>query len=144
MTTPAWRARMQRLILGIAVGLVLTASLHVRAQDDNTPEGQAVIRNGEVGRLDRRSVSTYGSVTRFEASIVWDEAGGKSPAGHMSRKVTYVSDCKAGTLMLAAVAVFDPAGRLAKTMVAPPGAADPAAPEPGSTEARWLKEACGG
>jgi len=135
---------MQRLISAIAVSFVLAAACQVRAQDENTPEGQAVIRDGEVGRLDRRSVSTYGSVTRFEASIVWNEAGGKGPAGHTSRKVSYVADCKAGTLILAAVAVFDPAGKLAKTMLAPPGAADPAAPKPGSTEARWLKEACGG
>lgn len=135
---------MQRLISAIAVGFVLAAALQVRAQDESTLEEQAVIRDGEVGRLDRASVSAYGSTTRFEASIVWDEGGGEHPTGHVSRKVRYVADCKAGTLTLAAVGVFDPAGRLIKTTLIPPGAAEPEAPKPGSTEARWLREVCAG
>ena len=134
---------MQGLILGIAVGVGLTAALQLRAQDESTPEAQAVIRDGEAGRLDRNSVSVYGPLTRFEASIVWDEAAGQRPPGHMSRKVRYVAECKAGTLTLAAVGVFDSAGGLAKTLLVPPGAADPVAPKPGSTEARWLREVCG-
>jgi hypothetical protein len=128
----------------MTVGFVLAAALEVHAQDEYTPEEQAVIKDGEVGRLDRGSLGAYGSVMRFEASIVWDEAAAKPPADHMSRKVRYVADCKAGTLTLAAVGVFDPAGRLVKTMLVPPGATDPVAPKAGSTEARWLKEVCGG
>jgi hypothetical protein len=135
---------MQRLISAIAVGFVLAAALQGRAQDESTLEEQAVIRGGEVGRLDRGSVRAAGPVTRFEASIVWDEAGGPRPTGHMSRKVRYVADCKAGTLTLAAVGVFDPDGKLIKTTLVPPGAADSAAPKPGSTEARWLREVCSG
>jgi hypothetical protein len=134
---------MQRLTSAIAVGLVLAAALPVHAQDESTPEEQAVIKLGEVGRLDPASVSKAGPITRFEASIVWDEAGGAPPQGHLSRKVRYVADCKAGMLTLAAVKVFDPTGKLIKNALVPPGAADSAFPKPGSAEAGWLKEACG-
>jgi len=133
---------MQRLISAIATGVVLSATLPVLAQDENTPEEQAVIKEGEVGRLDLGSVKAYGPVTRFEASIVWDEARGERPAGHMSRNVRYVADCKAGTLTLTGVAVFGSDGKLIKNTFIPPGAADSAVPKRGSTEARWLREAC--
>ena len=133
---------MQRLISAIAIGVVLLATLPVLAQDENTPEEQAVIKEGEVGRLDLGSVKAYGPVTRFEASIVWDEARGERPAGHMSRNVRYVADCKAGTLTLTGVAVFGSDGKLIKNTFIPPGAADSAVPKRGSTEARWLREAC--
>lgn len=130
-------------VSGLVTGFVLTAVLQAHAQGDSTPEDEAVIKDGEVGRLDRGSVSKAGPVTRFEASIVWDETGGAPPKGHMSRKVRYVADCKAGTLTLAAVKVFDPAGGLIKTTLVPPGAGDSVAPQSGSTEAQWLREACG-
>jgi hypothetical protein len=133
---------MQRFISAIATGVVLSATLPVLAQDENTPEEQAVIKEGEVGRLDLGSVKAYGPVTRFEASIVWDEARGERPAGHMSRNVRYVADCKAGTLTLTGVAVFGSDGKLIKNTFIPPGAADSAVPKRGSTEARWLREAC--
>ncbi len=133
---------MQRLISKIAIGLVLVAGLQVHAQDESTPEEQAAIRPGEVGHLDRGSILAYGPLTRFEASIVWDEAAGARPTGYKSRKVRYVADCKAGTLTLAAVGVFDSEGRAIKTTVVPPGASDAVAPKSGSTEARWLKDAC--
>lgn len=133
---------MKSLISAMAVGLVLTAASQVNAENDSTPEEQALIRPGEVGRLDRGSVRSAGPVTRFEASIVWDEAGGPRPTGHTARMVRYVADCKAGTLTLAAVGILDAEGKLIKTTFVPPGSADSAAPKPGSTEARWLREAC--
>ena len=133
---------MQRLISAIATGVVLSATLPVLAQDENTPEEQAVIKEGEVGRLDLGSVKAYGPVTRFEASIAWDEAKGERPAGHMSRNVRYVADCKAGSLTLTGVAVFGSDGKLIRNTFIPPGAADSAVPKRGSTEARWLREAC--
>jgi hypothetical protein len=133
---------MKRLSSAIAVGLVLAAATPLRAQDESTPEERAVIKPGEVGRMDPGSVRPAGPVTRFEAIIVWEEAGGPRPTGQVSRKVRYVADCKAGTLTLAAVGILDAEGKLIKTMFVPPGAADSVAPQPGSTEARWLREAC--
>jgi hypothetical protein len=135
---------MQRLISGVAIGFVLAAPLQANAQDEITPEEEAVIKPGEVGHLDRGAILTYGPLTRFEGRIVWDEAAGARPVGHMSRKVRYVADCKAGTLTLAAVGVFDSEGKVIKTTVVPPGASDAVTPQSGSTEARWLKEACAG
>ena len=38
--------------------------------------------------------------------------------------------------------VFDRSGQLTKTMVVPPGAADPIKPEKGSQEAKWLQRVC--
>ena len=133
---------MQRLISAIAAGLVLSGTVPVRAQNEDPPEQQAVIKEGEVGRLDPGSVKAYGPVTRFDASIGWDAARGERPAGHMSRNVKYVADCKAGTLTLTAVAVFGSDGKLIKNTFIPPGAVDSTIPTRGSTEARWLREAC--
>jgi hypothetical protein len=133
---------MRRSISTIAIGLVLAAALPGHAQDEVTPEERAVIKPGEVGHLDRSSILAYGPLTRFEGSIVWDEAAGPRPVGYMSRKVRYVAECKAGTLTLAAVGVFDSEGKVIKTTVVPPGASDSVIPKTGSTEARWLKEAC--
>jgi hypothetical protein len=134
---------MRRLISAIAISLlVLTVALQVRAQDEATPEEQAVIKPGEMGHLDRGSILAYGPLTRFEASVAWDEAGGPRPTGYKSRKVRYVADCKAGTLTLAGVGVFDSEGKVVKTTVVPPGASDAVTPKSDSSEARWLKEAC--
>jgi hypothetical protein len=135
---------MQRLISGVAIGFALAAPLQANAQDESTPEEQAVVKPGEMGHLDRGSILAYGPLTRFEVSVVWDEARGPRPTGYKLRKVRYVADCKAGTLTLAGVGVFDSEGKVVKTTVVPPGASDAVTPKSGSTEARWLKEACAG
>jgi hypothetical protein len=133
---------MRRLISAMTAGLVLSGTVPLSAQDESTPQEQAVIKEGEVGRLDPGSVKAYGPVARFQVSIAWDEAGGQPPAGHMSRTVSYVADCKSGTLTLAAIAVLGSDGKLIKNTLIPPGAADSTIPKRGSTEAHWLREAC--
>ena len=60
----------------------------------------------------------------------------------MARRVRYVADCKAHTLLLVAVSLFDSSGRLIKTMIVPPRAVEPTAPPEGSSESRWLQEVC--
>jgi hypothetical protein len=133
---------MRNAIVAVVALVAVWGTAQAQAPDENTPEGQAKIKTGEVGKLEQDSISEYGSTKRFEVRVVWDDPGRARPAGHLSRKVRYVADCKAGTLIVAAVALYDASGMLVKSMLTPPGAADPMKPEPGSTEARWLQEVC--
>lgn len=125
-----------------AVALAFAMAPAVWAQDEYSPEGMAAIKEGEVARLDRDSVREFGQQMRFEISIGWGDGGAPKPEGHMRRIVRYVADCKDGTLLLVAVAVIDSSGFRVKTLLSPPGAADPIIPAAGSLQARWLKDAC--
>jgi len=131
---------MGRASFGIAILLALAPV--AGAQDLDDPEAMAVIKDGEVARLERGTISAYGDLARFDVSIVWDSAAAARPEGYMARRVRYVADCKAHTLVLGAVSVFDSSGRLLKTMILPPGAVEPGAPAEGSTESRLLREVC--
>jgi hypothetical protein len=131
----------RRAILATAALLALIVT-PAWTQDENTPEGMAAIKPGEVAGLDRDSIRDFGPTRSFEASIVWGDTGAPRPEGHLRRNVRYVADCRAGTLLVAAVAVIDGSGARVKTMISPPGAADPMTPEAGSAQARWLQEVC--
>ncbi|MEO8630438.1 MAG: hypothetical protein ABI612_20425 [Betaproteobacteria bacterium] len=133
---------MSDVVLAVATMLALAGGVQAEDLDDNTPEGQATIKAGEVGRFDRDSMTEYGTSTRFESSIVWDSASKPRPEGHLARKVRYLADCKANTLVVTAVGVFDVSGRLLKSLITPPGAGEPTAPAAGTPQARWLQEAC--
>ena len=133
---------MGKSILGAVILLAVAAVSCTLAQEQSAPEAMAVIKDGEVGRLERDSLKGYGEIARFDVSIVWDDAAARRPAGHMARRVRYVADCKAGTLVVAAVSVFDSSGKVVQTMVFPPGAIDPVQPQEGSPEARWLRDVC--
>jgi len=133
---------MLRASVGTAALLALAAITSAWAQDENTPEGMAVIKPGEVAGLDRETIHEFGQIRTFEARIVWGDTGGPRPDGYLRRNVRYVADCKAGTLALSAVTVIDASGARVKTMISPPGAVDPATPEAGSLQARWLQEVC--
>jgi hypothetical protein len=134
----AMRNTLAVMLFSGAVGAMSVA----QAQDENSPEAQAVIKQGEVAHLKHDSIGEYGDARRFDVSIAWNEAEGKRPADHQSRIVRYVANCKEGTLTVVAVGVFDRDGMLVKRMILPPGAVDPTKPETGSTEARWLKDVC--
>ena len=127
---------------GLGVAILLALVPMAGAQDLDDPEAMAVVKQGEIGRLERGTISAYGDLTRFDVSVVWDSAAAARPEGYMARRVRYVADCKAHTLLLAVVSVFDSSGRLLKTMILPPGAVDPAAPAEGSVESKWLREVC--
>jgi hypothetical protein len=122
-------------------GMVAIVSA-VHAQDQNSPETQATIKPGESAHMDRDSIGDYGPMKRFDVDLVWSDASGARPADHKNRKVRYVADCKAGTLTVAAVAVFDRTGMTEKRMMVPPGAADPVKPDAGSPAAKWLQNVC--
>jgi hypothetical protein len=53
-----------------------------------------------------------------------------------------MANCKDGTMVVAAVGLFDPSGQLAKTIVAPPRSIDEVKPEKGTQEAKWLQRVC--
>ena len=131
---------MARASLSMAILLALAAT--AGAQDLDDPEAMAAIKQGEIGRLERDTIGSYGDLTRFDVSVVWDSAAAARPEGYMGRRLRYVADCKARTLTLGAVSVFDASGRLMKAMILPPGAVDPAAPAEGSVESKWLREVC--
>ena len=132
---------MQRATWTLCTGLML-AAFAVYAEDENSPDVQAAIKPGEAAQLDRDSIGEYGSTKRFDVDLVWSGATGERPTAHKNRRVRYIADCKAGTLMLAAVTVFDRGGMAEKRMMVPPGAGDPIKPEPGSLEAKWLQSVC--
>src|SRR5690242_50059 len=132
---------MQRAAWMLLMGLALTACA-AHAEDENSPEVQATIKPGEAAHLDRDSIGEYGSTKRFDIDLVWSGATGERPTSHKNRKVRYIADCKAGTLTIAAVAVFDRSGMTEKRMMVPPGAADPVKPDAGSPAAKWLQNVC--
>src|SRR5262245_30155877 len=131
---------MRRATLRVTILLALVPM--AGAQDLDDPEALAVIKSGEVARLERGTIGAYGDLTRFDVSIVWDSAAAARPEGYIARRVRYVADCRASTLVLGAVSVFDSSGRLIKTMILPPGAVEATAPAEGSAESRWLREVC--
>jgi hypothetical protein len=130
--------------------LLLAASLFAvlawapaRAQDPNSAEILAQPREGEVAELDLQTIRRYGDKAgRFDVNIIWADSASAQPADFMPRRVRYAVDCEDETMTLAAVAVFDRAGQLQRTLVVPPGAVDPVKPPKGSTEHKWLRKAC--
>ena len=126
----------------LSMAILLASAAIAGAQNLDDPEAMAAIKQGEIGRLERDTIGSYGDLTRFDVSVLWDSTAAARPEGYMPRRLRYVADCKARTLVLGAVSVFDASGRLMKTMILPPGAVDPAAPAEGSVESKWLREVC--
>ena len=133
---------MRNTMAGFLFAGIVAAMPFAHAQEQDAPEAQAAIKPGEAGRLDRDSIGEYGSTRRFDVEITWGDTAGPRPADHKARRVRYLADCKAGTLTVVAVAVFDRSGMLEKRMLVPPGAVDPIKPEPGSPQAKWQTAVC--
>ena len=134
---------MHRRISIVVVALLLALMRPVVAQEETSAEALAVAQPGERVALERDTIAQYGTQTRFEVAITWDASAGARPATYRPRAVRYVADCQAATLTLVAVGVFDSSGQLAKSLILPPGAADPVTPAAGTQEHKWLKEVCG-
>jgi hypothetical protein len=133
---------MRNAAAGIFLTWCLAAASGASAQDENSPETQASIRKGEAAHLDRDSIGDYSSMKRFEVDIAWGDDAGPRPGDHKNRRVRYVADCRADTLTLVTVAVFDRTGMLEKSMIVPPRASDPFKPDAGSIQAKWLQNVC--
>ena len=133
---------MRNGLAAFAAAVMLASAAQAQNIDENTPEGQAAVKPGEAARFDSNSIADYGGLRRFEVRVAWGDGGQPAPPDHRTRKVRYVADCKANTLAVAAVAVYERSGMLVKTMLTPPGAAEPQAPAAGSQEERWLREVC--
>ena len=129
----------------LAIPLIVTAAVTggtAQAQQSLDPETLAKVREGEVAELDRPSITKYGDIQgRFDVKIKRRD-GAESTDGTTPRTVRFMVNCREGTMVVAAVGLFDPGGQLAKTMVSPPGAIDPAKPEKGTQEAKWLQTVC--
>jgi hypothetical protein len=114
-----------------------------RAQDPEGAEALARPRAGETVDFDLQSVRRYGDkVGRFEVVVSWGDSSGPKPADSLPRRVRYTTDCENETLTLSAVALYDAAGAIQKTLLVPPGAVDPVKPEKGSRELKWLRQVC--
>lgn len=125
------------------LGLLLAAPAVSQDQEPPSIESMAQIRQGEKAKIDMQSIQRYGDVQgRFDVIIAWADPGVIRPEGQATRRVRYMTNCEEGNMTLAAVAVFDGAGQVVKTMVAPPRSLDPVKPEKGTEEAKWLRLVC--
>jgi hypothetical protein len=123
--------------------LALVAGTPVHAQEPGSPESLAQAKAGEAARLDLQTIRKFGeSQGRFEVVVAWADSTRPAPEDYGPRHVRYMANCDEGTIALAAIGVFDRSGQLTKTVVVPPGAADPIKPEKGSQEAKWLQRVC--
>lgn len=123
--------------------LALFAGAAAAAPDPGSPESLAQAKEGELARLDLQTIRKFGEAQgRFEVVVAWADSSRPAPEDYGPRQVRYMANCEEGTIALAAVGVFDRNGQLTKTMVIPPGGADPIKPEKGSQEAKWLQRVC--
>jgi hypothetical protein len=130
------------MLVSLPVALMLVWA-PVRAQDPDAAEVLAQPKAGEVAELDLQTIRRFGEkLGRFEVNILWADSAIPQPADFSPRRVRYAIDCEDQTMTLAAVAVFDSAGQLKRTLIVPPGAIDPVTPPKGSTERKWLRQAC--
>ena len=126
-----------------SIVLALLAAAPSHAQEPRSAEEWAQVQQGEVARLDLQTIRKFGdSLGRFEVLVAWADSSRPAPEGYAARTVRYVTDCDAGTIMLAAVGLYDRNGNLAQTMVVPPRSIDPVKPVKGSDEAKWLQRVC--
>jgi hypothetical protein len=125
----------------LAISFVAAAA--ARADGPEEAEALAQVRDGESATLDLQTIRRYGDVVgRFEVALVWTDSTRPMPADYSPRRVRYMANCEEGTMTIAAVGVFDPAGRVQKTIVVPPRASDPVTPEKGTEAAKWLRRVC--
>jgi hypothetical protein len=123
--------------------LALFAGAAAAAPDPGSPESLAQAKEGELARLDLQTIRKFGEAQgRFEVVVAWADSSRPAPEDYGPRQVRYMANCEEGTIALAAVGVFDRNGQLTKTMVIPPGGADPIKPEKGTQEAKWLQRVC--
>jgi len=126
-----------------SIVLALLAAAPVYAQQARSAEQWAQVQQGEVARLDLQTIRKYGdSQGRFEVLVAWADSSRPAPEDYAARTVRYMADCDAGTIMLAAVGLYDRNGNVAQTMVVPPRSVDPVKPVKGSDEAKWLQRVC--
>jgi len=130
-----------KVVLAVPFIVAVTlAGVPVQAQEAQDPETLAKIAEGEVGELDTTTIRKFGDIQgRFDVHVKRTDGVRSTIA---PRVVRFMANCKEGTMVVAAVGLFDPSGQLAKTMVSPPGAIDAATPEKGSQEAKWLRTVC--
>jgi hypothetical protein len=130
---------MNRVLIPIAFALASAAF----AQDaPDTIEALSVIRDSETARLDQQTIQQRGDVTRFDVRVQPRDPEQQATDAPAGRFIRYVARCGEKSMGVAAVATIDRQGKMLKSYVVPPGAADFAVPADGSMEARWLAEAC--
>ncbi len=134
-------ARIAPLVAFAAV--TLAAAGPSRANDPDSVEAAAAVKDGEAAQLDLQTITRYGETTgRFEVFVAWADTSRPVPQDYAPRRVRYMVNCQEGTITLAAVGVIDQTGQVRKMMVAPPRSIDPVKPEKGTQEAKWVQRVC--
>jgi hypothetical protein len=131
-----------RLAASLAAAVIALPS--VSAQEPaSAPDALAQVKEGEKAKLDLQSIKKFGERQgQFDVIVSWNDADRPIPDDYLPRRVRYMADCQEATMTVAAVAMFDRNGQVAKTVVAPPRSLDPLKPEKGSEEAKWIRQVC--
>jgi len=112
------------------------------ADDAQTAETLAEVRDFEVASLDRQSIEARGDTVRFDVVVKWRDPAQRPPQAAASRVIRYAAKCADKTLGVVAAAALDQNGRLLKSYVIPPGGTDFLVPKEGSGESGWLGQVC--
>lgn len=112
------------------------------AEDAQTAETLAEVRDFEVASLDRQSIEARDDTVRFEVVVKWRDPEQRPPGAAASRVIRYVAKCGEKTLGVVAAAVIDQNGRMLKSYVIPPGGTDFLPAKEGSREAQWFGQVC--
>jgi hypothetical protein len=115
------------------------------AADDEypfAPERLSKVYENETARFDTQSVSDRSGMRTFDVVISANNPAALPPGSVTSRTVRYFARCADGEIAVSVIALMDGAGRLARTVLVPPGTWDYFKPESGSEQASWLERAC--
>jgi hypothetical protein len=126
----------------IIFALALAASAAAFAQGAYTVEEVSEIRDFETAVMDGQTIEAVGNDARFEVLVKWRDPEQRPPGAPYKRVFRHVARCADGTLAITSITAFDDNGKVIKTYVFPPGAAEFAPAKEGSREQRWVKQAC--
>jgi len=112
------------------------------AEEAQTAETLAEVRDFEVASLDSQSIEARDDTVRFEVVVKWRDPEQRPPGAAASRVIRYVAKCGEKTLGVVAAATIDQNGRMLKSYVIPPGGTDFLPTKEGSREAQWLGQVC--
>ena len=122
--------------------IAMVAMFAAASHGADVVEALASISADETASLDAQSIQVRGDLTRFDVKVAWRDPAQRPAGTPANRIIRYVAQCTRKVLMVSAVATRDESGRMLKSYVVPPGAADFSAPAEGSREAGWLAAAC--
>lgn len=128
-------------IVFLATGIL--AAFSAVAQQSYSVEELAIVRDFEAVNFDPQSVRELGGLVRFEVMIRYKDPEQRPPEAPARRLIRYAARCSDAASTVTAVTLIDANGRMLKNIVVPPGGSDYVKPAVNSSEAQWVKRACG-